>query len=425
MKKTVLLGLAVLGMMTSCSNDEVYDSVKSNDNAIAFGTFVNKTTRATDITDKNIENFSVYGWTASSNDANATWGQIFNKEEVKGSGTTADDSKVTGWSYNNIQYWTAGLYYYFHAVAPSITSATLKPYESEGAKDYKKATITYTNLTTEADGTISGGTEDLLYAYKGDIQGLASGTDLVRLEFKHLLSRVKFRFVATDETGTDTNGNTIDYNPDNAHYAIYNVKLTGSEMSGSIKVDAAATDWYAQPWTFDASTDKTNTVGLNFDAAKYQKNTNVTNPGDELTTKITKGEDTYYYFNNDGEGETDHLYLIPVAEDKSGYGLTFDIDYFLTVPDDSSNDGFLWNDTNDLAGTWIKAKGEITALTTVAMKIGYSYVYTIAVNAKDLSKRDTDDPETLDPILFTVKSVEVWKPNGDDWEQITYPASED
>jgi hypothetical protein len=89
--------------------------------------------------------------------------------------------------------------------------------------------------------------------------------------------------------------------------------------------------------------------------------------------------------------------------------LTFDFEYFLTVPD--GNGGYLKNSDNTLAGTWIRAKGEIKAadMPKFAMQIGYSYVYTIHINAKNITKRYESDPETTEPIQFTVSDISSWQ----------------
>lgn len=62
MKKNLfLIGLAAIGMLfTSCSNDETVE-VKKNTNAIQFKSFVNNSTRATDLTTTNLVDFQVWG----------------------------------------------------------------------------------------------------------------------------------------------------------------------------------------------------------------------------------------------------------------------------------------------------------------------------------------------------------------------------
>ena len=62
MKKNLfLIGFAAIGMLfASCSNDETVE-VKKNTNAIQFKSFVNNSTRATDLTTTNLVDFQVWG----------------------------------------------------------------------------------------------------------------------------------------------------------------------------------------------------------------------------------------------------------------------------------------------------------------------------------------------------------------------------
>lgn len=63
MKKNLfLIGLAAIGMLfASCSNDETVEVAK-NQNGIQFKSFVNNSTRATDLTTANLTDFQVWGY---------------------------------------------------------------------------------------------------------------------------------------------------------------------------------------------------------------------------------------------------------------------------------------------------------------------------------------------------------------------------
>lgn len=170
MKKLFLIGLAATVMLTSCSNDETVDMVQSK--AIGFESFVNKSTRATDITNKNISKFSVYGF------VNSVGGQIFTNETVTGSGTGANGN----WNYTNTQYWTAGQKYYFSAIAPAENPQWT----------YEVNNTTAGGIITFANGD---GTQDLLYDYSGEIECTEPvNQGKVGFTFNHLLARVKFNF---------------------------------------------------------------------------------------------------------------------------------------------------------------------------------------------------------------------------------------
>lgn len=249
MKKILMIGLAAAAMLTSCSNDENVE-MPAQKNAIAFNTFVNKSTRATDIDNSNISNFSVYGFIENAG------GVIFNNEAVTGSGTGASGN----WTYANTQYWTPSKNYYFTAIAPTTDAAwTFAPLT--GSATRQGGTISFTNA----------GTQDLLYAYKSVTSPAtitATVPAKVGFEFNHLLSRVKFNFA-------NAMGN------ENTTLKITSVKITDANTKASI--DVADFNMASSAWTLAA--DNT-TTAFNFGA---------------IADAIAK----------DGNADTDHMYLIP------------------------------------------------------------------------------------------------------------------
>ena len=72
MKKFLFLGIAATAMFASCTNDVMVEM--NPQNAIGFETFVNKSTRVTDVTTTNLKAFGVYGWRGTE--------QIFNAQAV-------------------------------------------------------------------------------------------------------------------------------------------------------------------------------------------------------------------------------------------------------------------------------------------------------------------------------------------------------
>ena len=166
MKKFLFLGIAATAMFASCTKDEMVEM--NPQNAIGFETFVDKSTRVTDVTTDNLTAFWVYGWRSTE--------QIFNAQEV-----TANKGACT---YSPIQYWVGGYNYTFEAIAPQSGNNGVTFNAANGA-----STITF----------VSDSETDLIYAKGGN--DLTSTTNLtatpgaVGLEFNHLLSRVKFSFV--------------------------------------------------------------------------------------------------------------------------------------------------------------------------------------------------------------------------------------
>lgn len=169
MKKFLCLGFAATAFLASCSND---DTVEVNpQNAIGFSTFVDKSTRATDVTTENLASFSV--WAYQGTDA------ILTKETV--SETITNDELTSDWKYVNTQYWIAGQNYAFHAIAP-VTPETGDSYTYNG--NSAAPSISFTN---------GAGLTDLIYA-DASVEGATADQGAVELTFSHLLSRVRFNF---------------------------------------------------------------------------------------------------------------------------------------------------------------------------------------------------------------------------------------
>jgi surface protein len=383
MKTKLLLGLATAAMLTACSNDELVSVNADNSNAIGFSTFVNKSTRATDITNSNLGdfNFAVYGYTKASAD-DAAWEPIFLNEKVYGSGTVNNGDG--SWQYDNLQYWEAGNSYHFHAIAPyGIKEATdsigtqrdvrhweYEAGETSGATDYSKAKITFTNIKKDE----AAGEQDLIYAYQSET-GKAKGetNDEVQFEFNHLLSRVKFRFIG------DSN------NPTNVSAKIKKVTLRGTYANGDYSTDK--NDW----------TNLGDTTSLIFGEGLHDISTAYINKTDDNGNVVTDddGETVTEKIN---ETETNHKYVIPISQSIK-YGA--DIDFEITA---TLNGGTSYH-------TYTVTKS-INELPEVKMDKGQSYVYQISVN---LSTQGSD--KLIDPILFNVDVVTNWDDFGTVEEQ--------
>lgn len=194
--------MAAAALLASCSNDETVEMAQNN-KAIGFASFVDKSTKATDVTLENLGSIEVYGWRG--NDC------IFNKQKVE-----VDASGVG--TYTPLQYWEAGYTYAFEAYAPFDNSNVSITANKTGGK------ITFTNNAET----------DLLYAgvvSKTTESTISSQPDPVAFTFKHLLSRVKFTFKNTfPETAA-------------AKISVSNVKITNAYTKGEITPAAANAAW--------------------------------------------------------------------------------------------------------------------------------------------------------------------------------------
>ena len=213
MKKVLFVALAAVGLTACVANESVK---MAGTDAISFSTYINtpsRTANPTTTTD-NIQNFDVWAF------MDEYTGTVLVDEDVTKSSS--------GWGYSNIQYWTPNHTYYFAALSPmntaNITSKTLAT--GDDAK-LGLGEIAYSNPA---------GTEDLLYtvamAQTPDFATLtANGMLPVSLQFKHLLSKVKFTFKNSFRTDNVT------------------IKVTDVEMkvAETASINLAATD-YSKNW---------------------------------------------------------------------------------------------------------------------------------------------------------------------------------
>lgn len=232
MKKYLYIAIAA-ATLASCSQDETLDVQKE---AIAFGeAFVGNSTRAaaTDPswTANTLKEIKVWGAVTGTN-GNAV--EVFKENTVTG---TVGTQQVWECS-DRTQYWIPNAKYNFAAVvdAGSVTLGT----------DLLPASISYT----------ASAQKDLLYAKSIEYTGKTSGNDLVKFDFAHLLSKVKFTAV---NTMADTKYT----------FAINNLKITNSAASGTVAV--ANTTWAVGD--SDAVTEFGNITGVTYQAAPAEGQT--------------------------------------------------------------------------------------------------------------------------------------------------------
>ena len=267
MKKILIAILAVAGL-AACSQDMTLETPKGA--AIAFdNAFVNNSTRATDITADNLQDFGVYGSVVN---GQGQQGLIFNNQEVEKSGNA--------YSYSPAQYWIADAQYDFVAIAPYQENGDGKTptwtYATTTEDDAKNGTLTFYNDRAAAN-------QDLLFDSETAVETPASITskpDAVSFTFNHLLSRVKFTFVNGFASGS------------NITLKVTDVKITNAHKTGTIAVTNGAV---ANTWTA-----ADNTLEVAFGAA---------------------GAD--FLAEEGGKASTEHHYLIPA---QASYNITFNVE---------------------------------------------------------------------------------------------------
>ena len=210
--KKAFVAILSLAALVACSQDV---TLQRNDSAaISFDNFIEKKTRvATDpsTTTESLSEFSVWGFRGESS------ALVLQEERVY---KTAE-----GWVYDNLQYWNEGADYFFAAVSPVKHSQV--EVDATGLCKTGLGTITFTNTAA--------GDVDLIYASKlidkSDVD--ASNPEKVKLQFAHLLAKVKF---------------SIAYDFPNAltTVAVKDLKIANSPAVGTIDLTNERANWL---WT--------------------------------------------------------------------------------------------------------------------------------------------------------------------------------
>lgn len=206
MKKIFIAVLAVAAL-ASCSKEQTVNVDKGE--AISFeNAFVENATRATDLTTTNLQDFGVYGTVAKGGNT----ALIFDNTKVYKSGNI--------FKYDVAQYWIAAANYTFTAIAPYT--------DAKWAYDPATTTLSFDNEAAAAE-------QDVLFAYAAkatEEELTAQNTQPVAFTFKHILSKIAFKFENTFADG-------------NTSLSIYNVKIKNTAKKGTMAINNAGED---QAW---------------------------------------------------------------------------------------------------------------------------------------------------------------------------------
>ena len=263
--KKILVSVLAVAAMVACSTEHTVVKVENNE-AIGFDTFVDKTTRAEDITTTNIANFGVY---ASVTNINEQSGLILENEKVSKNGND--------WVYGKTQYWVPGNSYNFTAIAPF--EGRHWTYTTDTQAQY--GVINFKNNLENAEGE-----QDLVFAYAERANVAAGAQTKVGLTFSHLLSKVAFKF---------TNGYAAN---DNMTLEVYGIKINNAVAEAKVAVENGA----VQEWEQTSTATFERTFGKQ--AAEAE------GVGILAATKAYT---------------TEHHYLLPIAQQ---YSITFTIDLY-------------------------------------------------------------------------------------------------
>ena len=268
------MGLAAMGLaLTACNSDETVEMAKGK--AIGFSSFVDKSTRATDVTLANLKSMEVYGWRGED--------KIFNAQPV----TVNQSGEGT---YSPLKYWEANYTYNFEAIAPKSGE---KGVQFAAAKT--GGTITFDN-DAQTDLIYAKATETTMPA------NITAAPGKVNFTFQHQLARVKFTFKNTFRADAV------------AKISVKNVKITNAYKNGTIT--PAATD---AKWNVTNVTNNTFEVSFANSATKAPTNL-VANTGvgetDHMYLIPTAKEETYevtFTVTLDQNGvTTDYSHTVPI-----------------------------------------------------------------------------------------------------------------
>ena len=210
--KKAFVAILSLAALVACSQDV---TLQRNDSAaISFDNFIEKKTRVAadpSTTTESLSEFSVWGFRGESS------ALVLQEECVY---KTAE-----GWVYDNLQYWNEGADYFFAAVSPVKHSQV--EVDATGLCKTGLGSITFTNTAA--------GDVDLIYASKliDKSNVNASNPEKVKLQFAHLLAKVKF---------------SIAYDFPNAltTVAVKDLKIANSPAVGTIDLTKERANWL---WT--------------------------------------------------------------------------------------------------------------------------------------------------------------------------------
>ena len=382
MKKILLISVLFTALLTAC-DDTVIETIDGN--TIRFdNAFVNQSTRATDITIDNLNNFYVHAWMSNTDDQTAC---IFDGVELTKS--------ANSWTYGGGgRYWFADKKYEFLAFSPINAQYTL---------DNTHTSFVYNNNGAKAQKS-AGAQDDLIVAKHDRVTtpNQLSNDDIqpVSLHFHHLLSRLVFNFVN-------------DFSTPDVKLRIEDIKLTGIANSGTFNFATNATDessysdsyidsvgsWYVSPETTNHNGEA---VGIIFPFV------NSTTPNSRTASAIeisTAGSQASADQNGDGmnilqavgNALSEQVYIIPETIGYEQYRLTFKVTMF----------------QGDEHQIQIGVFNHSVALNAMTFEQGKSYKLTAKFDHTNVNPA-----AELKPIEFTV-SVTPW---GEDIEgEVTFP----
>lgn len=244
MKKILFVAATAAMLMSACSQNEVMDDQSTSNNAIEFGAYTNRATKAngTLVTDNTFPYggemgvFAYYTGSAAWS-ATATPNFMYNQKITKSS-EGVGGAKDT-YTYSPIKYWP-------NTVGEKITFFAYYPYAAAGLTwtDHTSPTpLTYSNASKNrpvANLTVQDAAKDqvdFMYAIIEDKEKPEDQT--IKFTFNHALTQVNLKAKLSEELAKDN----ADGSGSNTTVTITAIKLKNIYKSGTMDMAAATPSW--------------------------------------------------------------------------------------------------------------------------------------------------------------------------------------
>ena len=308
MDKKFVMGIAAMAALTlvSCSSDDLdsFSDNSSKNEAISFDGYLGRSAVAVNGTRGSVvkignlqdskEGFGVFGY-HNTTDHNSETGQPFNANLFNNQQVTYDKTN-SKWTYSPLKFWPSDGHIDFLAYAPYNVGTVDNKYCLD---------FTVSKTITEQ--------KDLLWA-KTEDQTMAnnSGTNKVKFQFKHALSRLGYSVKLYK-----------DFTPNNVKFTLKEITLAGSDPKSTAETAKA----FYQEGTIDLSTG--NWKEHSKDAAKQDFNWL------SESHDVTSATESAPYTNS----PSDYLFVIPqnfLDADGKGDKLYVIVTYDITYNNDPS-----------------------------------------------------------------------------------------
>lgn len=368
-----MLGLAA-AVMTSCSRSETLEEPGgAQQQAIGFSSYVSNTTRS-EAQDNDLaalkgegKGFYVHGKYV---DKDGKQTEVFDGGQYSHVIWTGKEDGGGSWGYAPINYWLKDATYKFTAFAPALSSGVSHTF------DYENNRLTITDFVAD-------GKTDLVVAATPEI-GVAANdfignNDLVKLSFRHALSKVRISF---------KNGWRNDVT-----LKVNEIKLSGVQSKGTLNTPAGLAgsgQIQLSDWNLASTVDETAPIS-------FQNGNYVDDTGNGDGTNVY---DDVYPFEN---------FMIPQALQANTIELSFRVTVSNKMGTGPDLDGEGHNTVVITAKLPVGDLGNGKAA-PVAWLPSYSYNYIITISGSTFG---------LYPIAFDVETVNGWNQSsseGTGWE---------